>query len=263
MVPSLFIDINGCNLEYRWIGERTGGSAVLVFLHEGLGCVSLWRDFPEKLSNRVGLPALAYSRAGYGRSDPVALPRPVRFMHDEAGVLGKLLDRFNIDKAVLVGHSDGASISLIHAGGTRCAGVKALILEAPHVFTEPAQLESIARMAEVYRTTGLRERLSRYHGDNTDIAFRGWNDVWLDPDFKSWNIEEFLPPITAPMLLVQGSDDEYGTMRQLEAIRNQVGGPVEIFELQQCGHSPHREHPGPTLEAMASFIRRHPPICPQ
>jgi pimeloyl-ACP methyl ester carboxylesterase len=263
MVPSLFIDINDSDLEYRWIGEQTGDLPVLIFLHEGLGCVSLWRDFPDKLSNRTGLPALVYSRAGYGRSNPIMLPRPIRFMHDEAEVLKKLLDRFAINEAILVGHSDGASISLIHAGRIQCNGVKALILEAPHVFTEPTQLESIARMAGVYCTTDLRDRLAKHHGDNTDIAFRGWNDVWLDPDFKSWNIEEFLPAITVPVLLVQGNNDEYGTMRQIEAIRKQVAGPVEICELPQCGHSPHREHPGPTLDAMTSFIRRHLPIYRQ
>ncbi|MBN1577552.1 MAG: alpha/beta hydrolase [Chitinispirillaceae bacterium] len=253
--------INGTNLEYRWIGPPPGGSPTFLFLHEGLGCVSLWRDFPARLAERTGLSALVYSRAGYGGSDPVSLPRPVRFMHDEAETLATLLEQLNIREAILVGHSDGASIALIHAGRTGCAGVKALLLEAPHVFTEPSGLASIAKITEVYRTTDLRDRLARHHGTNTDIAFRGWNDVWLDPDFRSWNIEEFLPAITVPVLLIQGNDDEYGTIRQIEAIKRQVKGPVEVLNVPACGHSPHREHPGLALDAMTSFVQRHLAIC--
>ncbi|MBN1307702.1 MAG: alpha/beta hydrolase [Chitinispirillaceae bacterium] len=252
-----FITIDGVNLEYCRIGTSAADSPALLFLHEGLGCVSLWKDFPARLAERTGLGALVYSRAGYGRSDPVSLPRPVRFMHDEADVLEKLMSEMNIGEAVLVGHSDGASISLIYAGGTNCAKVKALLLEAPHVFTEPSGLASIAKITGAYRTTGLRNRLAKHHGANTDIAFRGWNDVWLDPSFKSWNIEEFLPAIIAPTLLIQGDDDEYGTLRQLEAIARQVKGPLETLCIPACGHSPHREHPDVTLEAMAAFIRRY------
>ena len=254
MVPSNFIEINGVKLEYQRHGSVSGDLPELVFLHEGLGCVSLWRDFPERLAE------LVYSRAGYGKSDPASLPRPVRFMHDEAETLGRLLEAVHISRAVLVGHSDGASIALIYAGRTKCARVKALLLEAPHVFTEPLQLESIARIREVYRTTDLRDRLARHHGANTDTAFRGWNDVWLDPDFRSWNIEEFLRPITAPALLIQGTDDEYGTMRQIDSVRSLISGPAEVLELPGCGHSPHREYPEKTLDAMTSFIGRYAAI---
>ncbi len=256
-MSSSFVEIDGVNLEYRWLGPTPEDGTVLVFLHEGLGCVSLWRDFPEKLANRLNLPAIVYSRAGYGKSDPVELPRPIRFMHEEAQVLGKLLHRFGVGDAVIIGHSDGASISLIYAGSVRCAGVKALLLEGPHVFTEPMQLESIRRMAELYISTDLRSRLAKHHGSNTDIAFRGWNEVWLNPDFRSWNIEEFLPAINVPVLLIQGDKDEYGTMRQIESIRSGVKGHVEVLELPQCGHSPHREYPDITLDAMASFIMRN------
>ena len=243
-------------LEARWIGPPPQVAPTLVFLHEGLGSLSLWRDFPDRLARETGCGALVYSRAGYGKSDPVPLPRPVRFLHDEAEVLGRVLARAGVRHAgtILVGHSDGASIALIHAG--LHAGLRGLILEAPHVFTEPHGLASIAKMGEAYRTTDLRERLARHHGANVDVAFRGWNDVWLDPGFRPWNIEEFLPKIEAPILILQGKDDEYGTWRQVEAIERQSGGPVEALAIPGCGHSPHQEQPEVALAAMAEFIRR-------
>ena len=250
--------MDGVRLEARWIGPPPENAPTLVFLHEGLGSVSLWKDFPDRLAGETGCGALVYSRAGYGKSDPVPLPRPVRFMHDEAETLSKVLAQAGVRDSILIGHSDGASIALIHAGshsGGRPAGLRGLILEAPHVFTEPHGLASIAKMTEVYRTTDLRERLARHHGANVDIAFRGWNDVWLDPEFRAWNIEEFLPSIAAPILILQGEDDEYGTWRQVEAIQRRSGGPVEALALAGCGHSPHRERPQRTLEAMAAFVR--------
>jgi pimeloyl-ACP methyl ester carboxylesterase len=250
-----FLDVDGVRLEARRIGSLSGEAATLVFLHEGLGSASLWKDFPDRLAERTGRGALVYSRAGYGKSDPVPLPRPVRFMHDEAETLVKVLERAGIRDHILVGHSDGASIALIYSGG-RPAGLRGLILEAPHVFTEPHGLASIAKMTEVYRATDLRERLARHHGANVDVAFRGWNDVWLDPEFRAWSIEEYLPAIEAPILILQGEDDEYGTWRQVEAIQRQSGGPVEAVALARCGHSPHREHPERTLEEMAAFVGR-------
>jgi pimeloyl-ACP methyl ester carboxylesterase len=205
---------------------------------------------------RTGCGALIYSRAGYGSSDPAPLPRPVRFMHDEAEILPKVLEQAGVRDSILVGHSDGASIALIYAGGHPAAGLRGLILEAPHVFTEPHGLASIAKMTEVYRATDLRERLARHHGANVDVAFRGWNDVWLDPGFRAWNIEEYLPKIEVPILILQGEDDEYGTWRQVEAIERRSGGPVEAIALPACGHSPHREQPDRTLAAMAGFVER-------
>jgi pimeloyl-ACP methyl ester carboxylesterase len=232
-----------------------------VFLHEGLGSTSLWRDFPDRLAAETGCGALIYSRAGYGRSDPVPLPRPVRFMHDEAEVLPRVLAAAGIRDHILIGHSDGASISLIHAGlihaGSRPGpGLRGVILEAPHVFTEPHGLASIARIREVYRDGDLRERLARHHGDNVDVAFHGWNGVWLDPEFAAWNIEEYLAAIRVPILILQGEDDEYGTWAQVEAIERQSGGPVEAIAIPHCGHSPHRERPEITLRAMADFVAR-------
>ncbi|HND22399.1 MAG TPA: alpha/beta hydrolase [Acidobacteriota bacterium] len=251
---SSFLRVGKVQLEYRWVGPPPDECPTLVFLHEGLGCVSLWRDFPEQLFLQTGCGALVYSRAGYGKSDPASLPRPVWFMHDEAEILGVILEQTGIKKPILLGHSDGASIALIYAGGPQGSSVSGLILEAPHVFTEPYGLESIARIRELYRTTDLRQRLARHHGDNTDIAFWGWNDVWLHPAFQAWNIESVLPAITAPMLIIQGETDEYGTWRQVEAIQHQSGGKVQTLAIPECGHSPHREFPDFVLDAMAKFI---------
>ena len=259
MAPD-FLDVDGVRLEARWIGPPPGEATILVFLHEGLGSASLWKDFPDRLAERTGCGALVYSRAGYGKSAPVPLPRPIRFMHDEAEILSKVIAQADLRDSILIGHSDGASIALIyagsHAGSRPAAGPRGLILEAPHVFAEPHGLASIARMKEVYRATDLRERLARHHGANVDVAFQGWNDVWLDPEFRAWNIEEYLPAIEAPILILQGEDDEYGTWRQVEAIERQSGGPVEAIALPGCGHSPHREHPERVLAAMAGFIDR-------
>jgi pimeloyl-ACP methyl ester carboxylesterase len=256
MINSRFLEMSGVRVEAQWLGPPPENAPTLVFLHEGLGSVSTWRDFPARLSNRTGCGALVYSRAGYGKSGAVPLPRPIRFMHDEAKVLARILEQTGIGEAILVGHSDGASIALIHAGSGEAASVHGLILEAPHVFAEPCGLETIARAREAYGTTDLRERLARHHGANTDIAFRGWNDVWLHPEFRAWNIEGFLPSIEAPMLILQGERDEYGTWRQVEAIQRQSGGPVEALAIPDCGHAPHREHPEPTLRAMADFVAR-------
>jgi pimeloyl-ACP methyl ester carboxylesterase len=177
-------------------------------------------------------------------------------MHDEAVVLGALLDRFPLRQVVLVGHSDGASIALIHAGSAPHPELRGLILEAPHVFTEPHGLAAIAEIGERYRTTDLRGRLARHHGANTEVAFRGWNEVWLDSEFEAWNIEGCLPAIRVPMLLVQGTRDAYGTWKQIEAIRSGSGGPVEVLAVPGGGHSPHAEQPERVLPVMARFIRR-------
>lgn len=249
------LEAGGRRLEYAWIGPGPEAAPTLVFLHEGLGSLGQWRDFPAALAAATGLGALVYSRVGYGGSDPAELPRPVRFMHHEAEVLGEVLDAAGVRDAVLVGHSDGASIALIHAGSPAGGRVRALVVEAPHVFTEPGGLASIAAIAETYRATDLPRRLAKYHGDNTEGAFWGWNRVWLDPEFRAWNIEEFLPSIRVPTLVVQGEDDEYGTLHQVYAIQRQVAGPVETLILPACGHAPHREQRERVLDGMARFIR--------
>lgn len=244
----------GRRLEYAWIGPGPEAAPTLVFLHEGLGSLAAWRDFPAALAAATGLGALVYSRAGYGGSDPAELPRPVWFMHHEAEVLREVLDAAGVRDAVLVGHSDGASIAIIHAGSVSGIRVRALVLEAPHVFTEPEGLASIARIADTYRTTDLPRRLAKYHGDNTEGAFWGWNRVWLDPEFRAWNIEEYLGSIHVPTLVIQGEDDEYGTMRQVEAITRQIAGPVETRILPGCGHTPHRDQAERVLAEMVRFV---------
>ena len=232
------ITVRGAKIEVEHIG-RSGGPT-LVFLHEGLGSLDLWRDFPRRVSEATGLPAFVYSRAGYGKSNPAPLPRPVRYMHDEAALLPDLLKAAGIDDPVLVGHSDGASISIIHAGSGGKA--RALVLEAPHVFTEEMGLRSIAKAREAYESGDLRTRLAKYH-QNVDAAFWGWNRPWLDPEFRKWNLEEFLPRIPVPILVVQGEDDEYGTRKQVDAIQRGAR-QVEVLMLPRCGHSPHRDQPG-------------------
>ena len=249
-------EVLGQQLEYRWIGPRPGDAPTIVFLHEGLGCLGMWRDFPDRVVSATGCGALVYSRMGYGASEPVRGPRPVRFMHDEAlEVLPAVIKRFKLEEVVLFGHSDGASIAIVHAGA-RLEAIRALILEAPHVFVEPVCVERIARIAEEYETTRLRQRLAKYHGGNTDPMFKTWTDVWLRPEFRQWNIEEYLPSIESPVLVVQGEDDEYGTVRQVEAVLAQVRGPAKSLMLARCGHSPHSDQPDDVLDAAARFVRQ-------
>ncbi len=248
-------EVLGRQLEYRWIGPHPGDAPSIVFLHEGLGCLGMWRDFPERMVSATGCGALVYSRMGYGGSDPVREPRPIRFMHDEAlDVLPAVFEHFKLEEVILFGHSDGASIALIHAG-VRSGSVRGLVLEAPHVFVEPVCIEGITQIAADYETTRLRERLARHHGHNTDSMFRTWTDVWLRPEFRRWNIEEYLPAIECPVLVVQGEDDAYGTLEQVDAVVTRVKGPAESLLLQHCGHSPHSERPEEVLEATARFVR--------
>ena len=249
-----FAILDGRGIEYAAILGDAASRSTMVFLHEGLGSVALWRDFPGKVARRVGAPAFVYSRFGYGQSDGLQARRTPRFMHEEAlDVLPRLLDRFGIDRPLLVGHSDGASIALIHAAmsGRPVAG---LVCMAPHVFVEPVCVESIARIRETYRTTDLRERLARYHA-RVDDAFLGWADIWLEPEFLNWSIENLLDRIAEPMLLIQGRDDEYGTLAQLDRIEARAKGPTSRLVLDSCGHSPHRDQEAAVLDAIAEFAR--------
>ncbi len=245
------ITIDGIELETAWIGTRTSGP-VLVFLHEGLGSVEQWREMPAELARRTGLPGFVYSRQGYGASSPVSVPRPLTYMHDEAVQLPRILAAADISDAILVGHSDGASIAII-ATGSRVVTPRALVLIAPHVFVEDVSVASIAAAAVAYRTGDLRARLGRYHRD-VDGAFWGWNRAWLDPGFRAWNLESFLPAITAPTLVVQGEADEYGTSAQVEAIARQLGGRCDIAMIAAAGHAPQREQPEAVCARIAAFI---------
>jgi len=246
----------GHRLECTWI-EGTGATAAmptLVFLHEGLGSIRQWRDFPEKVSRATGCRALVYDRYGYGNSEVLREARVgVEFMHDGAlNELPELLENLRIDNPVLVGHSDGASIALIHAG---TYPVRAVAVMAPHVFIEDVCVESIEKATAAFDTSGLSKRLGKYHRDARK-TFHLWADAWLDPEFRKWNIEEYLPRIKCPVLAIQGEDDEYGTMAQLDAIAARAGGPCELLKLPQCGHSPHRDQPEKVLQAVAAFIER-------
>lgn len=254
---------DGVRLEYAWHGPSPNDAPTLVFLHEGLGCVGMWRDFPAEVAARTGWGALVYSRRGYGGSDPVTLPRPLRYMHDEAiDALPAVLDAAGVRDAVLVGHSDGASIAIVYAG-TRASRacvraeprLRGIVLEAPHVFCEELSVTSIEAARRAYVDADLRARLERWHGANVDGAFWGWNDAWLAPEFRAWNLEEYLPRVSVPVLLVQGADDRYGTLRQLDSIEAGVRAPVRREVLPACGHAPHKDQPAATLEAMVAFIR--------
>jgi pimeloyl-ACP methyl ester carboxylesterase len=220
----------------------------LVFLHEGLGSLGLWRDFPRRVAG--GRTTFVWSRAGYGRSSPAARPRPVSYLEDEAHLLPHLLAEHGLARPVLIGHSDGASIAVVHAG---CGHpVTSLVLLAPHVFVEDRSVAAIAAARDAYDSGDLRSRLARHH-DDVDATFRGWNDVWLSPAFRSWDITSYLPSITCPVLLIQEAEDPYGTVAQLDAIEGGVTGPVTRLVLPGDGHAPHVDHP----DAVAAAIVRH------
>jgi pimeloyl-ACP methyl ester carboxylesterase len=250
------LDLGTMRLEYRMIGPRPDEAPTIVMLHEGLGCVGLWNEFPDQLQAATGAGVFVYSRAGYGRSSPVRLPRPVTFMHEEAReVLPKVLDAIGFRRGLLLGHSDGASIAAIYAGSVQDHRVRGLILIAPHFFTEDMGIAEIARAKEAYATTDLRQKLARWHAD-VDNAFRGWNDAWLDPEFRNWDITEPLAYIRVPILIVQGEDDQYGTQRQIEVARQECYCPVEVALYRGVRHAPHREAPALLLASVSEFAGR-------
>lgn len=251
-----FLTIGAQRLEYRMIGPRPDSAPTLVMLHEGLGCVGLWGDFPDKLSAATGLGVFVFSRAGYGQSSLVTLPRPLTYMHDEAReTLPKVLDAIGFARGLLIGHSDGASITAIYAGSHQDHRVGGVVLIAPHFFTEPSGLKAIAETAQVYETGDLRARLARWHAD-VDNTFVGWRDAWLDPAFVKWDITEYLAYIRVPVLIVQGEDDQYGTIRQIEAAQEECYCPVEVAMLPKARHSPQRDAPEMTLKAISDFTAR-------
>jgi pimeloyl-ACP methyl ester carboxylesterase len=249
------VTVDGHRLEVHCHGPAPDAALTLVFLHEGLGSAAQWRAFPAQLADRFGVGAVVYSRAGYGRSAPVTLPRPLAYMeHEGEVVLPQLLDALGVHAAVLIGHSDGASIAVVHAGmpdpGHRIRGV---VLEAPHVCCEAQSVAAITRARDDYEHGGLRARLAAYH-DDVDVAFWGWNRAWLDPGFRAWSLERYLPGIRAPVMMIQGDRDPYGTLAQLDAIERAVPGARRVV-LAGCGHATHREQPGPTFAAIEEFLR--------
>jgi pimeloyl-ACP methyl ester carboxylesterase len=248
------VEVAGRALEARWTAAGDGPSRrALVFLHEGLGSLGLWHGFPDAVRAAAGSPStLVYSRHGYGRSGPAPLPRPVTYMHHEADVvLPEVLAWFGVERPVLVGHSDGASIALLYAGADH--PVSGLVLIAPHVFVEDVTVASIAAARDAFEHTDLRQRLARHH-DDIDATFWGWNDVWLAPAFRTWHIEDRLGAITCPVLLVQSAEDPYGTTAQLDAIEAGVRGPVERLLVPGVGHAPHLEAPDLVTALVAAFV---------
>lgn len=259
--------VNDSRLECRWIGQAQSGQPVLVFLHEGLGSAAQWRDFPDRIAGALGLPALVYSRAGYGGSDPVSLPRPVDYLDREGcDHLPAVLDQAGIGKAILIGHSDGGTIALVAAGDEgrrqpsdpRILGVVAM---APHSFVEDLCVEAIAKVTDIWRQTDMRQKLARYHGDNVDCAFHGWNDTWLRPEFKNWHIRQFLAAIRVPVLVIQGEDDEYASLEQVTIVRDLVPGGAQTLVLPQCGHSPQKDQPDQVAQAITAFVNRLMPAA--
>ena len=251
-----FLNLGPMRLEYRMIGPRPDAAPTIVVLHEGLGCVGLWGEFPRRLAAATGAGVFVYSRAGYGRSSPVELPRPLTYMHDEArDVLPRLLALIGFRRGLLVGHSDGASIAAIHAGSIQDHRVRGLVLIAPHFLTEDMGIAEIARARAAFAATDLRAKLARWH-DNVDNAFKGWSDAWLDPDFRNWNITDALAHIRVPILIVQGECDQYGTVRQIEVAQQECSCPVDVALLPGIGHAPHREAPAATLRAVSDFANR-------
>ena len=251
-----FLDLGDMRLEYRMVGPRPDTAPMLVLLHEGLGSVAVWNSFPDELAASTGAGVLAFSRAGYGRSSPSKLPRPVTFMHDEARqVLPRVLDSIGFKRGLLLGHSDGATIATIYAGSIQDHRVRGLVLMAPHFFTEAMGLAEIARAQRAFETGTLRAKLARLHAD-PDNAFHNWCDPWLDPEFRQLDLTDALAHIRVPILIVQGEDDQYGTVRQIEVAQQECYCPVEVVLLPNTRHAPYREAPQATLGAIADFVNR-------
>jgi pimeloyl-ACP methyl ester carboxylesterase len=251
-----FVELSDMRLEYRMIGPRPDQAATLVLLHEGLGSVAVWGSFPDELAAATGVGVFAYSRAGYGNSSPSKLPRSVAFMHEEArDVLPRVLDAIGFRRGLLVGHSDGASIAAIYAGSVQDHRVRGLALMAPHFFTEDMGIAEIERAKVAFENGRLREKLARLHA-NPDNAFHNWCGPWLDPDFRKWELTDELAHIRVPMLIVQGENDQYGTMKQVEVAREECYCPVEVALLPNTRHAPYRESPEATLRAIADFANR-------
>jgi pimeloyl-ACP methyl ester carboxylesterase len=254
--PTGTLRVGGHDLEYRMVGPPPSEAPTIVMLHEGLGSTGLWGEFPDRLAARTGTGAFVFSRAGYGASSPVELPRPLHYMHDEAfRTLPAVLDAIGFRRGLLLGHSDGASIATVYAGGVQDHRIRALSLIAPHFVVEDLGIASILEAKRAYEHGDLKPRLARWHRD-VDNAFRGWNDAWLDPGFRSWDISESLGYVRVPVQIVQGEVDQYGSKRQIEIALEQCYCPVDVTLLAGIGHSPHREAQEATLKAITAFALR-------
>ncbi len=251
-----FLDLAPLRLEYRMIGPRPEAAPTIVMLHEGLGSAGLWGSFPDELAAATGAGVFVYSRAGYGKSSPAKLPRSLNFMQEEAlSTLPRLLAAIGFQRGILLGHSDGASIATIYTGSVQDHRIRGLVLIAPHFFTEQMGLDQIRRTQDEFAAGPLRKKLERWHAD-AEGAFRSWSEPWLDPKFQHWDITEALGYIRVPILIVQGRDDQYGTLKQLDVAREECFCPVETTVLAGARHSPQRDKPEETLAAAAGFINR-------
>lgn len=248
--------VNGTALEYGCWGPAPDEAPTLVLLHEGLGSVAQWKRLPQALVDATGFGVFAYSRAGYGASDTISVPRPLDYMTREAeDTLGAVLDAAGIKQAVLLGHSDGATIATIYAGSVSDMRVRGLILMAPHFCAEAGGLEAIRAAGEAYQTGDLRKKLARYHA-HVDVAFEGWHDSWTDPAFTKWNVADAIDHLRIPVLAIQGRDDPYGTLAQIDEIVARIYSPLETLILDSCGHAPHLEKPDATISAISEFCSR-------
>ena len=250
------LTIGSASLEYRMIGPRPDAAPTIVMLHEGLGSVTTWGDFPQQVAERTGAGVFVYSRAGYGQSSTIALPRPLDYMQREATeVLPQLLDTIGFKRGILLGHSDGATIAAWYGGSVQDHRVRGLILMAPHFFMEASNVAAIQQIVANYETTNLPGRLARHHAD-VEAAFRGWSGAWLDPGFEKFDTTDALAYIRVPVLVVQGAADPYGTLAQVRVVEQECYCPVETAVLEGVGHAPHREKPEETLSAVAAFADR-------
>ena len=256
-----FLTIDGVRLEYRSLrpAAAVAGSPVLMLLHEGLGCVGMWRHFPERLAEGTRCAVFALSRAGYGRSDPVPLPRPLDYHERETAMLPKVLAAAGIGRHLLIGHSDGGTIALLAAAARSPRPAQAIVTMAAHVFVEEVSIAGIIEARHGWEHGDLRPRLERWHDGNVECAFLGWCDTWLDPRFRDWNIEHRLRDVRVPALVMQGAHDHYGTPAQVEAIAGGVAGPVRTLMVDGAGHAPHLERPEAVIAAIAAFLAALPP----
>jgi len=247
------ITAGGKSLEVAMWGPAPADAPTIVMLHEGLGCVALWRDVPRLVAEVTGWGVLAYSRAGYGQSDPADLPRPLDYMTREAiDVLPEVLDAAGFRRGILMGHSDGATIAAIHAGSVEDFRLRGLILLAPHFFTEEMGLAEIAKAKLAFETTDLKAKMGKYHAD-PEATFRGWNDAWLDPGFKAWNVGDVIDYLRIPTLAIQGEKDQYGTLAQIEEVEERSYAPVDTLIVPDARHAPHEDAPEAVLAAVSEF----------
>lgn len=250
------LSIGDMSLECHMIGAVALASPAIVMLHEGLGSIDTWGDFPHRLFEHTGMSVFVYSRAGYGASPSVDRKLPLDYIKRHAlEALPGILDAIGFREGILMGHSDGASMAAAYAGATRDPRLRGLVLMAPHLFVEPETLAEIKRARAAFLEGRLRQRLARYHAD-VEVAFWGWNDVWLDPAFAAFHLKDELPKINVPMLVIRGDDDRYGTHRQVRLAQELCRCPIEALLMPNCGHVPHRERPDQTLDAIAAFARR-------